>query len=138
RRGRRPRRAGRRVRPRQSAARAGLIVGGRRGALRRGTARFWREYTRMRTAIFFLIGVVAIVAVGSFVPQQGTSAPEKVQQFLSGHANMAGLFANLQLPLTEVFVSPVFYVLLGSLYLALVACVVRRGRALVARTWRRY
>ena len=110
----------------------------RRRAFRRGVARFWREYTRMRTAIFFLIGVVAIVAVGSFVPQDGTSAPQKVQEFLSAHANLAGLFAHLQLPLTNVFVSPLFYVLLGSLYLALAACVLRRGRALVSRTFRRY
>ena len=92
----------------------------------------------MRTAIFFLIGVAAIVAVGSFVPQEGTSAPEKVQQFLSAHANLAGLFAHLQLPLTDVFVSPLFYVLLGSLYVALTACVVRRGRALASRTLRGY
>jgi cytochrome c biogenesis protein len=106
--------------------------------VRQWLSRFWREYTRMRTAIFFLIGVVAIVAVGSFVPQQDTSDPAKVQQFLSDHPNLAGLFAHIGLPLTSVFVSPVFYVLLGSLYLALVACVLRRGRALLMRTLRRH
>ncbi len=100
--------------------------------------RFWREYTRMRTAIFFLIGVVAIVAVGSFVPQQDTSDPTKVQQFLSDHPNIAGLFSHLGLPLTDVFVSPVFYALLGSLYVALLACVLRRGKALIVRTARHY
>ncbi|HEY4869006.1 MAG TPA: cytochrome c biogenesis protein ResB, partial [Candidatus Dormibacteraeota bacterium] len=99
----------------------------RRFEPRRRFARFWREYTRMRTAIFFLIGVVAIVAVGSFVPQQETSDAAKVQLFISDHPNISGLFAHLGLPLTDVFVSPVFYVLLGSLYIALLACVVRRG-----------
>ncbi len=106
--------------------------------LRERAGRFWREYTRMRTAIFMLIGVVAIVAVGSFVPQQDTSDPGKVQQFLSEHGNLDGLFSRVGLPLTSVFVSPVFYVLLGSLYIALGACVVRRGRALLARSFKRY
>jgi cytochrome c biogenesis protein len=106
--------------------------------LRLFARRFWLQYTRMRTAIFMLIGVAAIVAVGSFVPQQGTSDPVKVQQFLSDHANLNGLFTDLGLPLTGVFVSPLFYVLLGSLYIALAACVIRRGRALVTRTLRRY
>lgn len=106
--------------------------------LRVRAGRLWREYTRMRTAIFMLIGVVAIVAVGSFVPQQETSDPAKVQQFISEHANLNGLFSTIGLPLTSVFVSPVFYVLLGSLYIALGACVVRRGSALLARTFRGY
>ncbi|HWW10698.1 MAG TPA: cytochrome c biogenesis protein ResB [Candidatus Acidoferrales bacterium] len=110
----------------------------RRLELRPRLARFWREYTRMRTAIFFLIGVVAIVAVGSFVPQQETSDPAKVQLFISDHPNISGLFAHLGLSLTDVFVSPVFYVLLGSLYIALLACVLRRGKALVTRTFRHY
>ena len=104
------------------------------GSLRR----FWREYTRMRTAIFFLIGVVAIVAVGSFVPQEGTSDPAKVQAFLSGNPTLTSVFSTVGLPLTDVFVSPIFYVLLGSLYVALGACVLRRGRALLVRTVRRY
>jgi len=106
--------------------------------LRARARRFWREYTRMRTAIFFLIGVVAIVAVGSFVPQQETSDPTKVQEFVSAHSNLNDLFSHLGLPLTAVFVSPVFYVLLGSLYLALGACVIRRGHALITRSIRRY
>jgi cytochrome c biogenesis protein len=106
--------------------------------LRTPARRFWREYTRMRTAIFFLIGVVAIVAVGSFIPQQDTSAAIKVQQFIADHSNLTDLFGHIGLSLTNVFVSPIFYVLLGSLYLALLACVVRRGRALVQRTLRRY
>ncbi len=37
-----------------------------------------------------------------------------------------------------MFVSPLFYVLLGSLYIALLSCVLTRGRALVVRTVRRY
>ncbi|MGH7750038.1 MAG: cytochrome c biogenesis protein ResB, partial [Candidatus Dormibacteria bacterium] len=37
---------------------------------------------------------------------------------------------------TQVFVSPLFYVLLGSLYVALASCVLRRGTALVRRTLR--
>lgn len=109
-----------------------------RTGVRERARRFWREYTRMRTAIFFLIGVVAIVAVGSFVPQDGTSDPTKVQAFLSGNPTLAGVFSAVGLPLTSVFVSPVFYVLLGSLYIALGACVLRRGRALLVRTVRRY
>ena len=109
-----------------------------RPALRARAARYWREYTRMRTAIFFLIGVVAIVAVGSFVPQQGTSDPTKVQAFLGNNPTLNSVFNTLGLPLTSVFVSPVFYVLLGSLYIALGACVLRRGRALFVRTVRRY
>ena len=109
-----------------------------RPAFRVRAAHFWREYTRMRTAIFFLIGVVAIVAVGSFVPQQGTSDPTKVQAFLSNNPTLTNVFGWLQLPLTDVFVSPIFYLLLGSLYIALGACVLRRGRALVVRTVKRY
>ena len=99
--------------------------------------RFWRQYTRMRTAILFLIGVALIVLVGSFVPQQDTSAQSKVDAFLTDHHNLNQLASTLGLPLTQVFVSPLFYVLLGSLYLALGACVLRRGRALVMRTIRR-
>jgi cytochrome c biogenesis protein len=106
--------------------------------LRGRASRFWREYTRMRTAIFFLIGVVAIVAVGSFVPQDGTSDPTKVQAFITNNPTLTGVFSTIGLPLTSVFVSPIFYVLLGSLYIALGACVLRRGRALVTRTARRY
>jgi cytochrome c biogenesis protein len=100
--------------------------------------RFWREYTRMRTAIFFLIGVALIVLIGSFVPQQDTSAQTKVDQFLADHQNLNGLASHLGLPLTQVFVAPLFFVLLGSLYLALGACVIRRGRALLMRTVRRH
>jgi cytochrome c biogenesis protein ResB len=105
-----------------------------RGRLRR----FWREYTRMRTAIFFLIGVSLIVLIGSFVPQQDTSAQSKVDQFLADHHNLNDLGTHVGLPLTQVFVAPLFFVLLGSLYLALGACVLRRGRALVMRTVRRH
>jgi len=100
--------------------------------------RFWREYTRMRTAIFFLIGVALIVLIGSFVPQQDTSAQTKVDQFLADHHALNDLASTLGLPLTQVFVAPLFFVLLGSLYLALGACVLRRGRALVMRTVRRH
>ena len=109
-----------------------------RQRVRESASRFWREYTRMRTAIFFLAGVVAIVAVGSFIPQQDTSDPTKVQQFIADHANLTGLFSHIGLSLTNVFVSPLFYVLLGSLYIALIACVVRRGRALLTRTVKGY
>ncbi|MGH7685591.1 MAG: cytochrome c biogenesis protein ResB [Candidatus Dormibacteria bacterium] len=107
-------------------------------SVRLRAARFWREYTRMRTAIFFLIGVVAIVAVGSFVPQDGTSDPTKVQAFIANNPSLTSVFGHIGLPLTTVFVSPIFYVLLGSLYIALGACVLRRGRALLLRTFKRY
>lgn len=90
----------------------------------------------MRTAIFMLLGVVALVAIGSFVPQQNTSAQQKVDEFLAVHGNLNALAAHLGLPLTEVFVSPVFYLLLGALYLSLGACVTRRVRALWNRTRR--
>ena len=109
-----------------------------RPAFRARTSRFWREYTRMRTAIFFLIGVVAIVAVGSFVPQEGTSDPGKVHAFLGNNPTLTSVFRTIGLPLTDVFVSPIFYVLLGSLYIALGACVLRRGRALIVRSVKRY
>jgi cytochrome c biogenesis protein ResB len=105
--------------------------------LRVRAGRFWHEYTRMRTAIYFLAAICVIVLIGSFVPQQDTSATTKVQDFLTNHANLNALGSSLGLPLTQVFVSPVFYVLLGSLYIALGACVLRRGRALVMRTIRR-
>ena len=106
--------------------------------LRDRAGRFWREYTRMRTAILFLIGVALIVLVGSFVPQQDTSQQAKVDEFLSGHANLNALATHLGLPLTQVFVAPLFLVLLGSLYVALGACVLRRARALLRRTVRGY
>jgi cytochrome c biogenesis protein ResB len=105
--------------------------------LRTRARRFWREYTRMRTAIFFLIGVALIVLIGSFVPQQDTSAQGKVDQFLADHHYLNQLASYVGLPLTQVFVAPLFFVLLGSLYLALGACVIRRGRALLMRTIRR-
>lgn len=92
----------------------------------------------MRTAIFFLIGVALVVLVGSFVPQEDTSDQAKVDQFLLEHANLNSLATHLGLPLTQVFVSPIFLVLLGSLYIALGACVLRRLRALIRRTRGRY
>ena len=100
--------------------------------------RAWREYTRMRTAIFFLIGLVILVLVGSFVPQDQTSAAQKVSDFLAAHGNVNDLATGLGLPLTQVFVSPLYFILLGSLYIALGACVLRRGRALVLRTVRHH
>jgi cytochrome c biogenesis protein len=90
----------------------------------------------MRTAILFLIGIALIVLVGSFVPQQDTSAQAKVDEFALAHRNLDGLASHLGLPLTQVFVSPLFYVLLASLYIALSSCVLRRGTALVRRTLR--
>jgi len=105
-------------------------------SLRERAARFWREYTRMRTAILFLIGVALIALVGSFVPQQDTSAQAKVDDFLLHHRNLDALASHLGLPLTQVFVSPLLYVLLASLYIALASCVLRRGTALVRRTVR--
>ncbi|MEA2615091.1 MAG: cytochrome c biosis protein [Chloroflexota bacterium] len=104
--------------------------------LRERASRFWREYTRMRTAILFLIGIALIVLVGSFVPQQETSQQAKVDEFLLAHQNLDALTSHLGFPLTQVFVSPLFYVLLGSLYIALASCVLRRGTALVRRTLR--
>ena len=106
--------------------------------LRERASAFWREYTRMRTAILFLIGIALIVLVGSFVPQQDTSQQAKVDEFLGAHRHLDTLATHLGLPLTQVFVSPLFYVLLGSLYIALASCVLRRGTALVRRTLRRH
>ena len=90
----------------------------------------------MRTAILFLIGIALIVLIGSFVPQQDTSAQTKVDEFQLTHHNLDVLTSHLGLPLTQVFVSPLFYVLLGSLYIALASCVLRRGTALLRRTVR--
>ena len=87
-----------------------------RGTFREAAGRYWHEYTRMRTAIFLLLGILIIVLIGSFVPQQNTSDPGKVAAFITAWPNLNVLFADLQLPLTQVFVSPVFYVLLGLLY----------------------
>jgi cytochrome c biogenesis protein ResB len=98
----------------------------------------WHEYTRMRTAIFLLLGILIIVLIGSFVPQQNTSDPTKVLAFLTAWPNLNLLFAKLQLPLTQVFVSPVFFALLSLLYVSLGWCVIRRGRALIVRTLRGY
>ncbi len=92
----------------------------------------------MRTAILFLSGLVLIVAIGAVVPQDQTSDPSQVQQFLSNNAHLDALATNLGLPLTHVYVSTDFYILLASLFIALGACVVGRGRALVRRTVRGY
>jgi cytochrome c biogenesis protein ResB len=92
----------------------------------------------MRTAIFLLLGILVIVLIGSFIPQQNTSDPGKVEAFITSWPNINVLFADLQLPLTQVFVSPVFYALLGLLYVSLGWCVIRRARALVMRTLRGY
>jgi cytochrome c biogenesis protein ResB len=107
-------------------------------AIRSRARRFWRGYTRMRTAIMFLIAVALIVVIGSFVPQQDTSAQTKVDAFLLDHQNLNGLASHLGLPLTQVFVSPLFLGLLASLYIALGACVLRRARALVSRSLHGY
>jgi cytochrome c biogenesis protein len=90
----------------------------------------------MRTAIYFLIGILLIVLIGTFVPQQFTSSDQKVSEFVTAHQNLNDLAAHLGLPLTSVFVSPLFYVLIGSLFIALLSCVLGRGRALVTRTVR--
>lgn len=92
----------------------------------------------MRTAIVFLAIVAAIVLVGSIVPQQDTSSQAKVDAFLAEHRNLDALATHLGLPLTGVFVSPLFLGVLASLYVALGACVLRRLRALVVRTLRGY
>ncbi|MGH7722777.1 MAG: cytochrome c biogenesis protein ResB [Candidatus Dormibacteria bacterium] len=110
----------------------------RRSTARRRIGRLWHEYTRMRTAIYFLMGILFIVLIGTFVPQEFTSAAQKVSDFQAAHQNLDSLATHLGLPLTSVFVSPLFYVLLGSLYIALLSCVINRGRALVVRTLRRY
>ena len=109
-----------------------------KGKFREAAGKYWHEYTRMRTAIFLLLGILVIVLIGSFIPQQNTSDPTKVEAFLTSWPNLNILFADLQLPLTQVFVSPVFYVLLGLLYISLGWCVIRRGKALVMRTLRGY
>jgi len=100
--------------------------------------RFWHGYTRMRTAIYFLMGILCIVLIGTFVPQQFSSADQKVSEFLAAHQNLNDLFSHVGLPLTSVFVSPLFYALLASLYIALLSCVITRGRALIVRTLRGY
>lgn len=92
----------------------------------------------MRTAIFFLIGLVLIVGIGAVVPQEQTSDPTLVQQFLDNNAHLDALATNLGLPLTHVYVSVDFYILLASLFVALGACVIGRGRALLKRTVRGY
>ncbi len=109
-----------------------------RGTFGKAVRRYWHEYTRMRTAIFLLLGILVIVLIGSFIPQQNTSDPGKVEAFITSWPNINVLFADLQLPLTQVFVSPVFYALLGLLYVSLGWCVIRRARALVMRTLRGY
>lgn len=91
----------------------------------------------MRTAIYFLIGVIFIVLIGSFVPQQDTSDQIKVNAFLDNYQGLNAIASHIGLPLTSVFVSPIFYGLLASLYISLGACVIRRGRALIMRTIRR-
>lgn len=92
----------------------------------------------MRTAIFFLAGLAGVALIGSFVPQAHTSAQTKVDQFLGSYPHLNSLLSAIGLPLTEVFVSPVFYALVASLFIALAACVFRRGRALVVRTLKPY
>jgi cytochrome c biogenesis protein ResB len=109
-----------------------------RRSLRTMFGRFWHGYTRMRTAIYFLMGILGIVLIGTFVPQEFTSASQKVTDFLAAHQNLNDLATHLGLPLTSVFVSPLFYILLASLYIALLSCVITRGRALIIRTLRRY
>ncbi|HYA00269.1 MAG TPA: cytochrome c biogenesis protein ResB [Candidatus Binatia bacterium] len=107
-----------------------------RAQLGRRLRRFWREYTRMRTAIFFLIGLVLMVAVGAVVPQDQTSDPTQVQQFLSANSHLNALASAVGFPLTQVYVSVDFFILLASLFIALGACVIGRGQALIRRTVR--
>ncbi len=100
--------------------------------------RVWRIYTRMRTAILFLFAIAGLVVVGSFVPQQDTSAQSKVDAFQNAHPAVINLFQHMGLPLTEVFVSPVFLTVCGLLYGSLGACVLRRARALIRRVRRHH
>ncbi len=92
----------------------------------------------MRTAIIFLFIIAGLVLIGSFVPQQNTSAAEKVSEFQAAHTNLDSMFAAAGLPLTQVFVSPVFFGMAALLYGSLGACVIRRFRALFVRTVKRY
>ena len=100
--------------------------------------RFWHEFTRMRTAIYFLIAIIAITLIGALVPQQNTDSQTLVDSFLASHQHLNSLAAAVGLPLTSVFVSPLFYALVACLYLSLGWCVLRRGQALVVRTVRGY
>lgn len=88
----------------------------------------------MRTAILLLIGVALLVLIGSFVPQEYTSQQAKVDEFVAGHHNLDALASRFGLPLTSVFVAPLFLALVVALYVALGACVLRRGRALLVRS----
>ncbi|HEY7926671.1 MAG TPA: cytochrome c biogenesis protein ResB [Candidatus Dormibacteraeota bacterium] len=124
--------------PRQRAPRPAPQPSRRPPRLRSRLARFWHQYTRMRTAIYMLMGVLGIVLIGTFVPQQFSSSQGKVSEFLGSHAALNDLASHLGLPLTSVFVSPLFYILLGSIYVALLSCVLTRGRALIVRTVRGY
>src|SRR5450759_5043605 len=83
---------------------------GRGPRVRSFAGRVWHQYKRMRTAIYMLIGVLGIVLIGTFVPQQFSSAQGKVTDFLAGHAALNDLASHLGLPLTSVFVSPLFYI----------------------------
>ncbi|MGC8460408.1 MAG: cytochrome c biogenesis protein ResB [Candidatus Dormibacteria bacterium] len=100
--------------------------------------KFWHEFTRMRTAIYFLIAIIAITLVGAFVPQQNTDSQTLVDSFLASHQHLNSLASAIGLPLTSVFVSPLFYALVAALYLSLGWCVLRRGQALIVRTVRGY
>lgn len=104
------------------------------GWARRG----WHEFTRMRTAIYFLIAIIIVIIIGGIVPQQNTDAQPLVTGFLTSHQHLDAVATAIGLPLTQVYTAPLFLGLIGCLYVSLGWCVLRRGRALVVRTFKRY
>src|SRR4029079_13169542 len=97
-------------------------------SLRRSVALVWRTLRSMRTAIIMLLMLAAASVVGSLVPQLPNS-PGRVAAFLDDHVfwgrafQAAGFF--------DVFGSWWFVLVTALLFVSLVACLLRRSRAVI-------
>ena len=107
---------------------------GHRTSLSRSVAIVWRTLRSMRTAIILLLMLAAAAVVGSLIPQIPNS-PERVAAYQFDHPfwgtffSAAGFF--------DVFGSWWFGLITALLFVSLIACLLPRSRALLARRARR-
>ncbi|MFU8872222.1 cytochrome c biogenesis protein ResB [Micromonospora sp. SL4-19] len=85
----------------------------------------WRQLTSMRTALILLFLLAVAAIPGSVLPQRGVN-PEKVNQYLVDHPDLAPRLD--QFGMFEVFASVWFSAIYLLLFTSLVGCVLPRAR----------
>src|SRR5436190_11935673 len=96
--------------------------------LRQSFALGWRTLRSMRTALVLLFLLAGAAAVGSLVPQIPNS-PERVASYRAAHPSLGDVFARAGF--FDVFGSWWFALILGLLFVSLVACLLPRSRAMI-------